>query len=947
MNKPRKQTLLYCLLLLSISCINSLFGQATTLVIDNSYYQDSLDQWKVVNDYLSFQKDLSLDFNPTKNEFLDNWQTLSAQERPRWKNNIWLKLPIRNTTAEKIDLTLLMHADLLDVWYQDDRSNWQHQMGGNLQARSTWDSRQHQPEYLSPHTIQFSLSANRTTDLYIKIGLVDWNNSLRAQLCNRSFFINHSAHYFQRTMATQSFFHGILVIMMLFTFGMFLLNKDRAYLYYAAYAFSILMFLAYAFEFQNFTFLAEYPRLGRVLYNSSHYAFPFFYNLFLIHFLHAEGWQSKIKNWFRQFNKVLLIVGGLTTLALILLPPTIFKLQYAEACYFPLSIIGMLILVIISWEYWRSNNYLARFVAANNFFLFVGLLVSGLVFYLGSIGIFDMRNAGFWGILFLEATIVLQLLSFSLSLSYKGLETERERVKLKELDQLKSRFFANISHEFRTPLTLILGPVQQLKTKTENISDKEQLTIAEKYARSLLRLVNQILDLTKLEVGKMELEQQPFDWINMCKVITYSFESAAAQKDIKLQFQSQLDQLVVNFDQNKMEQVLINLLSNAIKFTPEGGKIELVSELIKKNKFIQLIVKDTGVGIPEAEQKYIFQHFYQADHGDFTSNQPSSGIGLALAKELVQLHDGIIYVESQRGSGTQFIIEIPIVPTEGDVDISSLQKTDRELAVQTLEKIEPAGSINQEDKPLILIVEDHPDIQAYIKSCLIDDYQLVLATDGEMGIQQAIESVPDLIITDVMMPKKDGFELTKILKEHDATSHIPIIILTGKSSRDSKITALKTTADDYLTKPFDTEELLLRVKNLLDNRQKWRQYFQQSVENPQASLNIPSIEDAFIQKALAVVEEALSDENFSVEKLGRALRLDRTQLFRKLKAITGQNPSNFIRTVRLKKAYTLLSNRTATVGEVAFSVGFSSTQYFSRCFKDQFGKTPGTVLNGS
>ena len=564
-------------------------------------------------------------------------------------------------------------------------------------------------------------------------------------------------------------------------------------------------------------------------------------------------------------------------------------------------------------------------------------------------GFFDVRSTSFWGILFLEATIILQLLSFSLSLSYKSLETEREKVKLKELDQLKSRFFANISHEFRTPLTLILGPVQALKADTANPIVKKQLSIAEKYAYSLLRLVNQILDLTKLEVGKMQLEPKVFDWISMAKVITYSFESAAQQKEIQLIFKSDSEQLLVALDQSKMEQILINLIANALKFTPSGGKIAVQSNLIAKGKVLQIIVKDNGIGISPTEQQYIFQHFYQAENPDFNSSQPSSGIGLSLTKELVDLHKGNIEVKSQRGLGTSFIIEIPITKINDnseeikEIAVTNLVETNGVLASAILE---PTTN-HQTEKPLILIVEDHPDIQQHIQSCLMKEYQLIMANDGEEGITEAIKQIPDLIITDIMMPKKDGYELTRTLKAHAATSHIPIIMLTGKSAKESKIEGLQASADDYLTKPFDAEELRLRIKNLIDNRQKWISYFQNKASSVQPDLSIPSMEDVFIQKALKVVEENLGDEGFTVEKLGRILRLDRTQLFRKLKAITGQNPSHFIRTVRLKKAYMLLTHRSATVGEVAFSVGFSSTTYFNRCFKVQFGKTPGAVLNDS
>jgi len=922
-----------------------IYSQNNNLKLTDNFYTDSLHQWYDLPPYLSYQKELADDFSLETSSFNLDWKSVGDTVL-EWTNNIWLKLPIDNLTEEAKDLILLVHADLLDVWFQKGDGTWQHRMGGNLRPRALWDSRQHQPTYTSPHTIQFSIPSITTTTLFIKIGGTDSNLVLQPKLCNRAFFLDHSTHYFQRTIATQSFFHGVLLLMFLFPLGMFLLNKDRAYLFYAGYTLSISVFLGYYFEFQNFSLLAEYPQLGRMLTNMSRYAFPFFYNLFLIHFLHVENWRPDIKKILVKFNLGLVILGTITSLGLLFFAPATFKLLHANWLYLPVVIIGLTGLCYLNWQYWRSNNQLARFVALNNFFLLTGLIISALIAYIGAIGFFDVRSTSFWGILFLEATIVLQLLSFSLSLSYKSLETEREKVKLKELDRLKSRFFANISHEFRTPLTLILGPVQQVKAKTENPIIEKQLRTAEKYAQNLLRLVNQILDLTKLEVGKMQLEATVFDWIKMAKVITYSFESAAQQKQIQLNFKSDLAQLPVSLDQSKMEQILINLIANALKFTPIGGKIEVLSNLIANGKLLQFIVRDDGVGISEAEQKYIFQHFYQAEHPDFTTNQPSSGIGLSLTKELVNLHNGNIQVKSQRGLGTSFIIELPLTGMSlTKNETLTIAQTD---SINTSKLITTPALVpfnkSEFNQTLILVVEDHPDLQQYIKSCLIDDYQLITANDGAIGIEQAIKQVPDLIITDIMMPKKDGYELTRTLKTHAATSHIPIVMLTGKSARASRIQGLEASADDYLTKPFDAEELRLRIKNLINNRQKWISHFQNKASNAKADLSIPSMEDKFIQQALKAVEENLGDEHFTVEKLGRSLRLDRTQLFRKLKAITGQNPSNFIRTVRLKKAYALLANRSATVGEVAFSVGFSSTTYFNRCFKEQFGKTPGTVL---
>jgi signal transduction histidine kinase/DNA-binding response OmpR family regulator len=925
----------------------SAFSQTSSLQISQEFYQDSLRQWYTLLPYLEVLPDPEEKIDLQELEEHPGWEAVEPiKDFRHWKGSQWLKLVMTNRQPNPIEPAFLFHNDFIDVYHRDSIGNWIHQSAGKNKALSAWDSQHHTPPFRSPYTIQLEVPALATQTYFIRIGLIDQNATIQPFISNRAFFLEESVWTFKRTLSTQSLFHGVLWVMFLFHLLTFFMYKDKAYLYYSLYILSLSFALIYLFEFDIFLPLANTPGFWRVVSNIPLYGFGIFYSLFLIHFLHEDNWKPVLKKLIRYFIFLQLGIGAISTLLLILLPISVFPSIYKNWLLLPIASIGIVGLLFVSVHYLRSKKGLAKFVATNNFFMIGGLLVSTVI---GSV-FTGSRITQMWAILFLEGTIILQLISFSLSLGYKGLETERERVKLKELDHFKSRFFANISHEFRTPLTLILGPVQNLMSSLSREADRRQLKMVERNARRLLRLINQILDLSKLEAGKLELTPQEFDYIHISKAMLYSFQSAAREKKVSLSFESDQEQLSVVLDQDKIEQVLINLLSNAMKYSSSGGRIVLKVMVEKKRSgsFIMTSVEDTGIGIDQDQLPHLFKRFYQADHKGFTTQQSSTGIGLALTKELIELHGGNIAVESRIGKGTTFSFSLPLKLVE-ERSTSEKLSDKATLSHQPIQE-EPFldakadKTAGPKNAPMVQIIEDNPEIRLYLRSCLEQEYQLIEAADGQKGIDMATQQIPDLIITDVMMPEKDGFEVTEAIKSNEKTSHIPIIILTGKSSRESKIAGLQTSADDYLTKPFDAEELRLRIRNLLSNREKWIARFKKSLQPDSAYLDVPSQEEAFIKKALEVVESNLSNEDFSVEKMGRALLLDRTQLFRKLKAITGQSPSQFIRSIRLKHAYQLLSRRTATVGEIAFSVGFSSTTYFNRCFKDEYGLTPGEVM---
>ena len=527
---------------------------------------------------------------------------------------------------------------------------------------------------------------------------------------------------------------------------------------------------------------------------------------------------------------------------------------------------------------------------------------------------------------------------------------QAEADKLRELDQIKSTFFANISHEFRTPLTLIKTPLQDLiKGKLKGRQEK-YFRIMDRNADRLMNLINQLLDLSKLESGKMQLEVAEGDINKFVRAIAYSFESLAFRKQIE--FQVNISQKTINgfFDRDKLEKILTNLLSNAFKFTPEEGRISIEAERMEDKFFIK--VSDNGMGIPKSHLPNIFERFYHV--GEASDVQASSGVGLALTKELVEMHKGKIEVESEENKGSAFMVILPISKNNfseneiSDTPLIRFEKTEtieKEKEFKT-EKTIAVAPVLKNDQPTVLVVEDNPDVRTYIQDQLHEQFNLLEAEHGREGFELALENIPDLIISDVMMPEMDGTELCKQLKTNDKTSHIPVIMLTAKADRSDKLEGLETGADDYLTKPFDAEELQVRMKNLIEQRKRLREKFKgEGILKPK-EIAVTSVDELFLNKVMETVEENMEDEEFSVEDLAGAVAMSRSQLHRKIKALTDVSPSVFIRTLRLERGKQLLEQNAGNASEVAFMVGFNSSTYFAKCFKERFGVSPGEVRVG-
>jgi signal transduction histidine kinase/DNA-binding NarL/FixJ family response regulator len=553
-------------------------------------------------------------------------------------------------------------------------------------------------------------------------------------------------------------------------------------------------------------------------------------------------------------------------------------------------------------------------------------------------------------------------------------QLKEQSEKLKEMDRVKSRFFANISHEFRTPLTLIMGPMEQILAGNRDKDLKNQLNLMLRNSHRLLTLINQLLDLSRFDSGKMKLQAAPQNIVPFLKGIMASFEQLAVQKKLAVKFmaESEVEDISLYFDSPKMEQVFTNLLINAVKFTPAGGEI-VVS--VKRGQpregsfpagFIEISVCDTGIGIPQEKLPHIFDRFYQVERPG-SPDHKGTGIGLALTGELAALHHGKIDVHSREGMGTEFVIHLPLgnehLKADEVIDPAQFQssaireKTGEIPDLYVLgdetgeeEKERECAESGREPGPeaqarnIILVVEDNPDVRKYIREPLEPIYAVIEAKDGKEGIARAKEVIPDLIISDIMMPHVDGYELCGVLKRNIETCHIPIILLTAKASEESMIQGLETGADDYITKPFNTKVLSIRIKNLIDLRRQLQLKIQRKRMLLPAEISVSSMDEAFLKELQDIVEKNLADPDFDIEHLCKGLYMGRSTLYRKVEALTGETPNQFIQSYRLERAAQLLKANFGNITEVAFEVGFSSSAYFTKCFKEKFHRLPSTFL---
>ena len=532
------------------------------------------------------------------------------------------------------------------------------------------------------------------------------------------------------------------------------------------------------------------------------------------------------------------------------------------------------------------------------------------------------------------------------------LEEQRDQLiqlshQLEEATHAKLVFFTNISHDFRTPLTLVADPVEHLLAdKTLNGDQHRMLMLIQRNVNILLSLVNQILDFRKYENGMMEYTPVPVDILSSFEGWNESFLAAARKKHIHFSFDKMADTDYHTLaDVEKLERIYFNLLSNAFKFTPENGKVTVrLSPLTKEDgRWIRFTVANTGSMISVEHIRNIFDRFYRID-----MHHAGSGIGLALVKAFVELHKGTISVESDEKQGTIFTVDLPMQTCEVTVSVDSPLSSSIGASVssalnnaQVAEEEEPEKDYDS-SKPSVLVIDDNADIRSYVYSLLHTDYTVIEAADGSDGIRKAMKYVPDLIISDVMMPGIDGIECCRRLKSELQTCHIPVILLTACSLDEQRIQGYDGGADSYISKPFSSQLLLARVRNLIDSHRRLKQFF--GDRHTLAKEDVCDMDKNFVEKFKSLLDAKLGDSNLNVEDLGKDMGLSRVQLYRKIKSLTNYSPNELLRIARLKKAASLLASSDMTVAEIGYEVGFSSPSYFTKCYKEQFGESPTDFL---
>jgi signal transduction histidine kinase/CheY-like chemotaxis protein/methylphosphotriester-DNA--protein-cysteine methyltransferase len=525
----------------------------------------------------------------------------------------------------------------------------------------------------------------------------------------------------------------------------------------------------------------------------------------------------------------------------------------------------------------------------------------------------------------------------------KNEQLEQQAEKIQEVDKIKTRFFANISHEFRTPLTLILAPLKKRLKETTNERELQELNLIYQNANRLLQLVNQLLDMARLESRTWSLRASITDLGELAMNIGAAFHSLAETRSITYRIESK-SPVQAYIDREKLDKILINLVGNAFKFTPPGGSIVVSVEAKAGNEqfpngYAELKVRDNGIGIAQKDLPRIFERFYQVDATN-TRQYEGTGIGLSLVSELVELHKGTIHVKSEIGLGSSFIIHLPL--GKDHLSEGEILQSDEYPEGEPLPNVNSRSPEEEEDssKEKVLVVEDNETLRTYLKQIFNRNYRVFTAADGKEGLSVALKEIPELIISDVMMPNKDGIQFCEDIKRNELTSHIPVILLTARTDNDSILEGLHIGADDYIPKPFDIDILEARMQNLIENRKALRKSFAGKLALRPKSPEVVSADDRFLKKVMDTIEKFIGDSSFTVESMSAEIGVSSIQLYRKLKALTDMTPNDFIRNMRLIRASDLLAKKAGNVAEVAYQTGFNNLSYFSKCFREKFGVPP-------
>ncbi|MGB3606533.1 response regulator [Psychroserpens sp.] len=735
---------------------------------------------------------------------------------------------------------------------------------------------------------------------------------------------------------------GILLMSSLLFFISYYLTKDKNFLNYCFYLFFTLLIFAPYIPFIYNILNALDPITVHLTNKTGTLAASGLYLYFFIEILDLKKSKPKFHMFTSALLYLIFVFIVIYLFLLIINPYNNFTVSAFKWFRYLFGVISFGLFVYLAIK--RKPNVVYTVVLLGSFLLIAGnimAIIYGSIFYFLNTVVIEIFI--FWGIVNYNYKLNLEK---QVSTKFELDNERREKEGLKKLDEAKSNFFTNISHEFRTPLTLINGPIdEQLQRDNLNPTEKRNLNIAKKNSNRLLALINQILDLSKLESGHYQLKVVEKELLDFLKAICASYEYEAKKKKQTFVFESKVPRGLYYIDTDVIEKILSNLIFNALKFSPQGELITVSSEILDDK--LNLYVENGGASISKDNLNLIFSRFHRIDE-----NTVGSGVGLALTKELVELHKGTIIAESDHPV-TRFTISIPVIRASyNDSEIKSrsqkelyheITNTSQDIIIpDSIDILEHSSDI---EKPILLIVEDNEDLRHYIASLFAKDFDIHTAANGKVGFEKALKLVPDIIITDLMMPEYDGLEMTKNCKVHDATSHIPVVMLTAKAGEEDELIGLEIGADAYISKPFNTNILKAKIYNLLDNQRKLQERFSQEVILSPKDIAVSSYDERFLNNLQTVINDNLVESDFNAEKFAASLHISRMQLHRKLKAITGLSTTEFIRSQRLKLAAELLKKSDINISEVGYSVGFNNHSYFTRCFKAQFGSSPSDYSN--
>lgn len=930
----------YCLLAMCLLFPSKLQAQAQDSIVLEQAIQGTLDirsAMSVWTDSLHRQSPKQADQALIEQEFIPLSQWTIPPRFVRGKFAYWFHVRLHNTTADTLK-PILVFARFDSIHLYQEKGNWQlqHAYGRHLADQQHLNSL----PFPDQSAVALILPPQQRTSYLLRFRTVPgWTQDVRPALLSHDVFLSSKTKPLLQFYLFNGSFIAILLFMAIFSFLQFIQIRDQAILFFTCFLLSLALFFIREFDMTD-SWIDLLPRswLTNVAYVPIKLCQYASYVLFVDRFLNAKSaypFLHRSVNWILRAILIFFLIERIIWYQDIWLSWKLFTaFRYG---FYGVSFYFMFLLL-------RKTVPLGRYIIIGTLILMASVVITMLVSFLPN------YVSGWWDLSNLSSNggILLQIWFFSLGLGEKRLIAEKEKAQLQQdlmlqeqesthlqqVNQFKTQFFTHLTHDLRTPLTVIIGLAEDLT------GTARQRILAN--SRKLLHLINQMLDLAKLEGGKPQLHWVQADIVVYLKQLFEPYQHMARRRNRAFHYHIETPQLMMDIDPNKLERILSNLLVNALSYTHEGAQIDVHVE--QKESNLMITVSDDGPGIAPEYLDHIFDRFYRIASTEQMSAH-GTGLGLALSKQLTELLGGNISVTSEHGKGTQFSLSLPIQ-----------QQAQHETIHPTLDLVELDASIPQaqhlssvanhpavaSDAPSILLIEDNHDLIHYLKGILEASYPLLLAQDGQIGKQLAVDRHPSLIISDIMLPRLDGIRLCRQLKAHPETSDIPIILLTAKVSQEEKEEGLEAGADAYVNKPFRKEELLIRIEQLLSQRQQQRTHIIQN--HLLGEVKSQDEQDRqFLEDVATAIETNLNQADFGVEALSIALGLSRSQLTRRLKALDLKPPASLIRVARLNRAKHLLLSTSLTVREVAFELGFKDPSYFAKVFQKQFGQSPAAL----